>query len=112
MIYWVYILIVLIGLLFILSIWRLYQTTQNLQNRVSFLDREHQTETMLDRQVMGIRFLHNKGTLTNDEYQALTGVSDSTATLDLDKLEKLGFIKQIGKTGRGVHYIPAERIKK
>ena len=42
--------------------------------------------------------------ITNDEYQKITGVSDATATRDLQKLENLGVLKQRGK-GRGAYYI-------
>ena len=41
--------------------------------------------------------------ITNDTYQKLTGVSHSTATRDLQKMEELGLIEEQGK-GRGVHY--------
>lgn len=58
-----------------------------------------------DRLEKAIDYLKTKNKITNDDYQALTKVSHSTATRDLDELEKLGLIKQVGKKGRGVHYI-------
>ncbi len=58
-----------------------------------------------DRLEKAINYLQKKGKITSKEYQKLVRVSDSTATKDLDELEKLGLIEQIGKTGRGVHYV-------
>lgn len=58
-----------------------------------------------DRLEKGIEYLQENGKITNDEYQELTKISDSTATRDLDELEKLGLIEQVGKRGKGVYYI-------
>lgn len=49
--------------------------------------------------------------ITNDIYQKLTGISDATATRDLDKLEELGFFEQKGKN-RGVYYRTTQKAKK
>ncbi|MDP3052988.1 MAG: hypothetical protein Q8N22_03535 [bacterium] len=46
--------------------------------------------------------------VVNDDIENLLGVSDATATRYLDELEKEGFIRQIGKTGRHVYY---EKVK-
>lgn len=43
--------------------------------------------------------------VTNDEVEKLLHVSDATATRYLNALEKEGKIKQVGKTGKGVHYV-------
>ena len=43
--------------------------------------------------------------ITNDEAQAMLGVSDATAERYLDELEKAGLIRQIGKTGQNVFYV-------
>jgi len=45
-----------------------------------------------------------KGAITNDEVQALLGVSDATAERYLEELEKEGKIAQVGKSGRIVAY--------
>lgn len=42
--------------------------------------------------------------ITNDLWQEVTGVSDSTATRDLHKLVELGVLREAG-AGRAVHYI-------
>lgn len=46
--------------------------------------------------------------ITNDIYQELAGVSHSTATRDLQKLEELGLLEQKGG-GRGIYYRLIER---
>lgn len=52
-------------------------------------------------------FIADKGSVANDDIEALLGVSDATATRYLDELEKEGRIRQVGRTGRHVYY---ERI--
>ncbi len=42
--------------------------------------------------------------ITNDEVEKLLHVSDATATRYLERLEKEGKVKQIGRTGKGVSY--------
>lgn len=47
-----------------------------------------------------------KGSITNDDVQALIQVSDATATRYLDALEKEGLLEADGTTGRHVSYRP------
>lgn len=49
--------------------------------------------------------------ITNDSYQQLTKVSDSTATRDLEKLEELGFLERKGKTS-GTYYLFTSKTKR
>ena len=42
--------------------------------------------------------------ITNDEAQAMLGVSHATAERYLDELEKGGLLRQVGEIGRGVYY--------
>ena len=42
--------------------------------------------------------------ITNKGYRELTGVSEATATRDMDELEKQGVVEQVGKTGKYVKY--------
>lgn len=42
--------------------------------------------------------------LANNEVEKFLGVSDATATRYLDELEKEGFIRQVGRTGKHVYY--------
>ncbi|MDO8660745.1 MAG: hypothetical protein Q7K43_02555 [Candidatus Woesearchaeota archaeon] len=55
------------------------------------------------RQQQALDVASKRGSITNDEYQKITAVSDNTATRDLLFLVKKGFLKQKGK-GRGVRY--------
>lgn len=49
----------------------------------------------------------SKQTLTNDELQALLGVSSATVVRYMDELEKEGKVKQVGETGVNAHYVSA-----
>ena len=51
-----------------------------------------------------LREVQANGGITNDEVQALLGVSDATAERYLEKLEKEGKIAQVGESGRTVSY--------
>ena len=52
-----------------------------------------------------IRELFNtRDRLANNDIENLLGVSDATATRYLDELEKEGYIRQVGKTGKFVCY--------
>lgn len=52
--------------------------------------------------------LERKGRMTNDEAQALLGVSDATATRYFKELEKKGEVVQEGEN-RGVYYKYSKR---
>ncbi|MBU0722600.1 hypothetical protein KJ973_01360 [Patescibacteria group bacterium] len=60
--------------------------------------------TKLSRHQKAIQFLRQNKTITNNQYQKLTALSDSYATRDLQELENIGVIEQVGKTGRNVFY--------
>ena len=65
------------------------------------LNRERPASGRLEK---AIEYLQKKGRITNEEYRKLNKVSDTTAVRDLDELEKLGLVKQMGKKGRNVYY--------
>jgi|SRR3989338_5091839 len=46
----------------------------------------------------------NKSEVSNADVRQVLGVSDATATRYFDELEKEGKVRQVGKTGRHVHY--------
>jgi len=48
--------------------------------------------------------LRKKGTVTNNDVEALIGVSDATATRYMEELEQEGKVLQQGREGRGVTY--------
>src|SRR3989344_9318806 len=52
-------------------------------------------------------FLETNHSLTNDDAEKMLVISDAPATRYFDELEKEGKVRQVGKTGRHVHY---ERI--
>jgi len=49
-------------------------------------------------------FFNKQGRVANNDVEKLLGVSDATATRYLDELEKEGFVRQVGKTGKHVYY--------
>ena len=48
--------------------------------------------------------VREKGAITNDQVEKLTGVSDATATRYLQELEDKGILEQEGKAGKTVKY--------
>jgi len=48
--------------------------------------------------------IQKRGEMTNDEVQALLGVSDATAERYLQELESEGRIRQVGEIGQSVSY--------
>lgn len=59
---------------------------------------------MNERQIKAIKYVREKGKITNAEYQKLLNVSKRTATNDLEKLVQKLLLKKIGKQGRGIFY--------
>jgi predicted HTH transcriptional regulator len=62
-----------------------------------------QGEKAAHKQAILVAFA-NKQTLTNDELQALLGVSSATVVRYMDELEKEGKVRQVGPTGQNVYY--------
>ncbi len=59
-----------------------------------------------ERQLNAIRYVREKGRITNKEYQELSlDISRITATRDLKKLVQKNIFKIIGKGKRDLHYI-------
>ncbi|MEJ5251082.1 MAG: helix-turn-helix domain-containing protein [Armatimonadota bacterium] len=58
-----------------------------------------------ERQIKAVMYVKERGSITNQEYQALTGVSKRTASDDLTDLVQKGIlIKTGGQRGRGTAY--------
>lgn len=89
------ILIIIISILVYFIIWQRKYFYKKLPGRPS---------GFMKRKEKALEYLMKNKKITNDIYQEITGISDSTATEDLDKLEKEGIIKQVGETGKGVYY--------
>jgi predicted HTH transcriptional regulator len=64
-----------------------------------------------ERQRRVLLAARSKGTLTNAEYQKMSGVPPKTATRDLSDLVGKGVLKQVG-AGRGSHYVPLRKRDK
>jgi ATP-dependent DNA helicase RecG len=62
-----------------------------------------------ERQINAIKFVKDKGKLTNKDYQDLFSVSKQTATRDLSHLVALSILQKIGQTGKGTYYILASK---
>ena len=82
--------------------------------RMQAVRKQRHSAPLSDRMEKAIHYFNEnkkRTKITNDIYQELTGVSDATATRDLDKLEELGLVVQKGKT-RGVYYLPTTKLKR
>jgi predicted HTH transcriptional regulator len=65
-----------------------------------------------ERQLAGIAYLKNHGSISNTEYQQVTHAIKKTATRDLAALKEKGLIEQKGRRGPGVHYVLAKKRDK
>lgn len=61
-----------------------------------------------ERQIEAVKYVKEKGKITNKEYQEICNVKKRQATDDLKFLEKIVF-ERIGITGKGTYYILKER---
>lgn len=57
-----------------------------------------------ERQLLAIEYVKEHGSISNAEYQTVTGVSNRTALRDLKELKLKGILISTGGTGRGVAY--------
>ncbi len=57
-----------------------------------------------ERQIKAVKYVKEKGRITNREYQEITNVSRQMATIDLAEIVKKGVFTRIGKAGKGVAY--------
>lgn len=58
-----------------------------------------------ERQIKAVKYVKEKGEITNKEYQEICNVSERTATRDLSVLVKQEILEQVGVTGKGTNYI-------
>lgn len=58
-----------------------------------------------ERQVRAVLHVKEHGTISNRDYQALTGASKPTATRDLNELVVSGVLRREGEHGRGTRYL-------
>ena len=72
------------------------------KRKISFISKQ-QSEKELGKQSI-YELLETNHPLTNNDVEAMLGISDATATRYFDELEKEGKVRQVGKTGRYVNY--------
>ena len=59
---------------------------------------------LTDRQIKAVKYVQEKGSITNKEYRELCGLSDEGARLDLNNIIKKKVLKPQGK-GRSQKYL-------
>ncbi|MEO0114450.1 MAG: ATP-binding protein [candidate division WOR-3 bacterium] len=57
-----------------------------------------------ERQIKAVKYVKQKGKITNKEYQELCNTSERTATRDLTDLVGRNILEQLGITGKGTSY--------
>ncbi len=57
-----------------------------------------------ERQIKAVKYVKEKGKITNSDYQKIFNISRQMATIDLTQIVEKGIFKKIGKTGRGIAY--------
>lgn len=57
-----------------------------------------------DRQIKGVLYTKEKGSINNSLYQELNGIGKTTATEELQELVQKGILLQTGTKGRGIKY--------
>ena len=75
------------------------------KQKISFISKQQREKEAGKDAIYGL--LETNHPLTNNDVEAMLGISDATATRYFDELEKEGKVRQVGKTGRFVSY---ERI--
>jgi len=58
-----------------------------------------------ERQIQAVLYVKERGSISNREFQKISGVSKPTATRDLEFLVSTGLLRKEGTTGRGVRYV-------
>jgi len=58
-----------------------------------------------ERQIKAVRYVKEKGEITNKEYQEITGVSRITASRELKGILEKKVLQMLGKVGKGTKYI-------
>ncbi len=72
------------------------------KRKTSFISKQQREKAAGKEAIYGL--LETNHPLTNNDVEAMLGISDATATRYFDELEKEGKVRQVGKTGRHVHY--------
>lgn len=70
--------------------------------KISFMSKQQEEKKRNKEAIYGL--LETNHPLTNSDVQMMLDIPESTATRYFDELEKEGKVRQVGKTGRHVHY--------
>jgi len=77
----------------------------------TIIPREVYTESMLEklglneRQLKAVKYVKERGKITNNEYQKICDIKKRQATNDLKLLENKNVFERVGVTGKGTYYI-------
>ena len=102
------------ALFYVASLAFLFAVLLEFWRRTRVIKKHAQENPLSDRMEKAVHyFRQDKGRekITNDTYQELTGISDSTATRDLEKLEELGFLERKGKTSNTYYLFTPKTAK-
>ncbi|OQC17177.1 MAG: Divergent AAA domain protein [Firmicutes bacterium ADurb.Bin080] len=70
-----------------------------------FNEEELRKRGLNERQIKAVKYVKEKGKITNREYQEISKISERTATRDLFDLVIKKIFVQVGSTGKGTNYI-------
>ena len=76
------------------------------KRKISFISKQQRDKEAGKESIYGL--LETNHPLTNNDIEMMLGISDATATRYFEELEKEGKVRQVGETGRYVHY---ERVE-
>jgi len=77
----------------------------------TIIPRDIYTESMLEnlglneRQLKAVKYVKERGKITNNEYQKICNIKKRQTTNDLKLLENENVFERIGVTGKGTYYI-------
>jgi ATP-dependent DNA helicase RecG len=69
-----------------------------------FNEEELRKRGLNERQIKAVKYVKEKGKITNKEYQELSNISRQMATIDLSHLVEKGILTMKGKAGKGIAY--------
>jgi len=72
------------------------------KHKGGFISEQSENKERNKKAIHGL--LETNHPLTNNDVEAMLGISDATATRYFEELEKEGKVRQVGKTGKYVHY--------
>ncbi len=95
------VILILLIIILVLLIWLIFRE-HKLSVRIT--RQSVQRPRLTDNQQKALDYIRRHGKITNDEYQKLAKVGNTKAFEDLQEMEEMGLIEQVGKTGKAVYY--------